>query len=295
VRWVAVFLLPLPGLSLAAPAPAEIAAIDPPRSYGYVIGDVIELQWRVTPPPGMKLRAEGLPKPGAVNRWLVLRELQLAEEGDPSPRSYRLKAVYQTFRAPLAVLNLTLPGLPLSLDGPAGPQAAATPDWAFKMAPLRELSVFDADGTAPVRPDGLPPRPDNSKARLALGLSLLAAATAAGWWAYREAWLPYRGRGRHFRQAEAELRHLPAGPDALRTAYACFHRAVNRSFGEPLFAADLERLIGERPDYAPLKEELEAFFAGSYGSFFGAGESPFSLDRLAALCRACRRIEQERT
>ncbi|NJD06793.1 MAG: nonribosomal peptide synthetase MxaA [Methylococcaceae bacterium] len=290
-------LIALLGWPLSAVAePAEVVPVDPPRSYGYVIGDVIELQWRLTPPPGLTLKTEALPKPGSINRWLVLKELRATEQGSADRRSYRLQAVYQTFRAPLAVVNLTIPGLPLTLEGPAGSQVAATPDWTFKMAPLRELSVFDSGGADPIRPDALPPKPDRRSARWRVALSLLAAAAGAAWLGYREVWLPYRGRGRHFRQAEVELRRLPAqGSDDLRPAYASLHRAFNRTLGEPLFADGLGSFLAGRPEYEPLRGELEAFFAVSYDSFFGSRASAFSLDRLVSLCRACRRIEQERT
>jgi mxaA protein len=271
--------------------------LDAPRSYGYVIGDVIDLNWTLVLDPGYRLDIRNLPKPGSIRSWLNLRHVEVQADESESSFRYRVRVSYQTFRAPLTVQSLAVPELGLPLAGTAPSRRVVLPEWQFKMTPLRELSVFDASGANPILPDAEPPLPSTGGIWIGLIISLLGAVASGGWLAYREAWLPFNQRGSHFRLAQRELRRLSpqSHGDDPRKAYGVVHQALNQTLGEPLFADNLAGFLETHADYQAIGAELQAFFASSYESFFGDGSaSEFSLTRLMDLCKACQRIEQAR-
>jgi mxaA protein len=293
--WAACLLWLCPALAVELPPGILRMDLEATRPYGYVIGDLIELNLDVQVASGVTLDTSQLPEAGPVNRWLHLR--QVAVQGE-SPH-YRLQLQYQTFYAPLEVKNLTVPGLALQFKGPGGPVSARTPAWPFTMAPIRELSVQRSEGLEPMRPDAWPRAPEAGDYRwhfLAATLLALLALLGLGGIGYLRGWLGLGSRGRFFASALKALRPLPDGSAdqaTLRQAYAAVHEAFNRTLGETLFQQDLDRFIEMRPRYGDLRSEIEAFFDSSYRLFFADGEGEMlTVSRLKTLCRACLQLER---
>ncbi|WP_228720008.1 nonribosomal peptide synthetase MxaA [Methylococcus geothermalis] len=282
-------------LAAAAELPAGVKAFsfDTPRAFGYVIGDLIRHEVRVETDAGQGIEAASLPKEGWINRWLMLRRVEVRGEG----KRRILTLEYQTFYAPLEVKNLTIPGFELRLAGSG--QRLAVPDWTFTTAPIREPSVLRAEGLPPVRPDAVPaPLPVSGPAAASAGFGL-AALGALVWWAYLSAWLPFGMRGRYFAEACRELRGLRGqgdGQEALRIGFSCLHQAFNRTLGEPLFIEGLDEFFRAHPAYDPLRNEIRDFFQTSYEVFFGEGAPVprFGLMRVEALARSCQLAERRR-
>jgi mxaA protein len=267
-----------------------------PPPYGYAIGDTIRHAVTVEPEPGYRLDEASLPKPGPLNRWLELRRI---ETGPGPGRRLRLMLEYQAFYAPLEVKPLKIPGFTLRFTGPGGAAAAEVPAWPFSMAPLHGLAVLAGGGLEPVRPDAPPEPPDAAGPLVRLGGFALAGSGALLYLGYLRGMFDFGRRGRHFRDARRVLRRLMSAgedPAALRTGFACVHRAFDRSLGEPLFAERLPDFFAAHTGYAGAREEIEAFFRASYGLFFGDGAAPpaYGLDRLEALCLVCLRAERSR-
>jgi mxaA protein len=269
-------------------------SFDTPRAFGYVIGDLIRHEVQVETDAGQGIEAASLPKEGWINRWLMLRRVDVRSDG----KHWILTLEYQTFYAPLEVKNLAIPGFELQLAGSS--ERLAVPDWTFTTAPIRELSVLRAEGLPAVRPDAVPePLPTFGPAAASAGFGL-AATGALAWWAYLSAWLPFGMRGRHFAEACRELRGLRRqedGPEALRSGFSCLHQAFNRTLGEPLFIEGLDEFFRDHPAYDPLRHEIREFFQASYEVFFGDGAPvpPLDLKRMEALARSCQLAERRRS
>ncbi|WP_232470643.1 MULTISPECIES: nonribosomal peptide synthetase MxaA [Methylococcus] len=282
-------------LAPAAELPPGVRAFafDTPRAFGYVIGDLIHHDVWIETETGQGMDAASLPREGWINRWLMLRRVAVRREGNRQT----LQLEYQTFYAPLEVKNLTIPGFELHVAGSG--ERLTVPDWTFTTAPIRELSVWRAEGLPPMRPDAVPARlPTEGLAAASAGFGL-AAAGALAWWAYLSAWLPFAWRGRHFAAAWRELRRLRRQEDsrgALESGFSCLHQAFNRTLGEPLFIEGLDAFFRGHPAYAPLRNEIRDFFRASYEVFFGEGapRPPFDLRRMEALARACQLAERRR-
>jgi mxaA protein len=266
-------------------------SFDTPRNFGYVIGDLIRHEVRIETDAGQRIDAASLPKEGWINRWLMLRRVDVRGEG----KRQALTLEYQTFYAPLEVKNLTIPGFELRLAGSG--ERLAVPDWTFTTAPIRELSVLRAEGLPPMRPDAVPARLATSGAAAATAFFGLAALGALSWWAYLSAWLPFGMRGRHFAEACRELRRLRERGESRETLLAGFsslHQAFNRTLGEPLFLEGLDEFFLDHAAYGAARHEIQDFFRASYEVFFGDGAPtpPFDLARMEALARECLRTER---
>jgi len=296
-RLVAFLALGWAGLGMAAGnLTVELQA---PRPFGYVIGDVIPLQASIEVDAGYRLEPHTLPKPGPVNRWLWLRSVNSEQTPQGRRTRYRLRLDYQTFYGPLAVKNLTIPAMAVSLEGPGGPITAQIPAWSFSTAPLRGLAAAEENGQVAPRPEIEPQPLPVWPHWLGLLASLAVALAALAYLAYRQGWLRFGQRGRHFAEAIRSLRRFEAEglPPGQPAAYAAVHQAFNQTLGFALFGEGLPAFFAEHPRYAPLQTEIEAFFAASYNAFFGAGDADadFPVSRLIGLCRECVRIEREAT
>lgn len=275
----------------AAATPPATVHLETPRPYGYLIGDTLALTVAINAPSGLKLDEAALPRPGTVNRWLELRRIEAKPQAGSG---YRLKLEYQTFHAPLTVKTLTIPGFRLSF---AGGTAAEVPPWSFSATPIKDLSVLSGEGQQPLRSDAAPGSLPLAGWRAATLAAVAFALAALLWLAWLRGLLPYWAKGRHYAAALRGLRRLarqPQGEAALRAGFTAVHRAFNQTLGQPLFAEQLDDFFLAQPRYAPLREDIEAFFAASYALFFGSGALPadYPLERLAALCRHCLQIER---
>lgn len=286
------------GCALAEPLPEPVLALqpEPPRPYGYAIGDVLHYRLNLRLREGWRPDPDSLPRPGPRSRWLELRAVALRKDDSGG---YRLELDYQTFYAPLQVKTLTVPPLALRLLGPGGTAEITAPAWSYTSQPIHALSVLTEGLNEPMRPDAWPEPPDTARPLLGTLLGTGVSALLAGYLAYlRGAWKFVR-RGLHFHAACRTLRHLARqadGPERRRAACACVHAAFNRTFGEPLFAEGLADFFQAYPEYAVLRAEIEGFFAESYARFFerDAVAEQYGPDRLEALCRECLRIERGR-
>jgi mxaA protein len=105
---------------------------------------------------------------------------------------------------------------------------------------------------------------------------------------------------RPFAEAGRELRHALRGSldeTALRESARALHRAFDRTFGQTLFAAEIDRFCALHQAFTPHRERMEDFFAWSRGLFFDTGmpaefvtaEARQSLLELVSRCEAAER------
>ncbi len=274
--------VPAPEVVEAAPAaPAgPVAQVQPPRAWGHSVGDLLTQRVLLA----IDGRATGLPRlpdPGRIGVWLERRPARL--DTDTDGRRW-LVLDYQLINAPQTLTAITVPAFELRTDD--GP--LQVPAWTFSAAPLTPRTAFAGNGLDALQPDRGAPAVDTAPLRHRLLLwSGLTGALLLAW----GGWLVWRNvrsaRAQPFAQAQRTLRGLK---DDAPEAWQALHRAFDRTAGASLQPASLHRLFERAPHFAPLRADIERFYADSAARFFGDGGAAAGSPR--ALVRTLARIER---
>lgn len=247
----------------AEPGAARVTA-DKPRAYGYFVGDLVERHVALDLPAGTALDPASLPAVGGRGQALELRSVRV--EG------HDLRLVYQVFLAPRETRTLELPPIALRATGGPRPMDLRVDAWPVTVAPLLPPEVSPRDGLGELRPDIPPTLIATSAARARLAAYAAVAALLLAWLAHVYLGLPWwNRRQRPFAMAwkllAAQARTL--SEDQRRTAWKAVHSALNRSAGEVVFEAGLERYLAAHTAFIPLRADLQQFFERSRAAFFG--------------------------
>lgn len=277
-----------PAGDVAAPAPVEPAhertgevTVEYPRSYGYLVGDLLQ-QEVLLQVDGRPVEIVDLPRRDRIGVWLARRDTRLLTRADGT-RWMRLE--YQIVNASKDVDVITLPKLHLRTTTPK--VFLDVPEWPVTVGAITASTVRNQGDLLPLQPDLPAPRIATGVLRHRLRLALIGlAATLAGWLGWWQ-WREWQARAAQpFARARAALRRLDAdSPEAWRA----MHRAFDATAGRVLQPATLPLLFAQAPQYAPLRDEIERFYAESAARFFG-GSTQAGTD-LRALAARLRRIE----
>jgi mxaA protein len=267
VRVKAVLALPLV-LALAGTAAAEvILRADPPRGHGWWLGDRLTHVVTLVPAPGFALDPASLPRPRAVAYWLDLADVRTEPARIGGNPGVSIVTDWRNFYAALEPTARDVPPFDVRFLGPEGAVETVTvPGWSFVTAPIRP--ILAPSTAAALQPDaGIAPMPAGLRARASAGFGLLALLALAGL-GFNQGWWPFHHRPeRPLTRAFADLRRArdPRGRAIV------LHRGLDAAHGAPLLGPDLADFLARRPEFAPLRPELDAFFAGSARLFFGDG------------------------
>jgi len=283
-----VLALTLVWLSASAPvrAATEIdAVVEQPRSFGWMVGDVI-VQRVLLAHAGHAVEPSSLPPLIREGVWFERRAARVEHRAD----GHRWLVVeHQLINAPRDRAIVQLPAW--RVQSAAGDVVLNVPAWPLTVqalaAPPNEPTA--RDGAAAVRPDRAAPRVPTDPVRRR---TLAAAATCAlvllawvAWWAWRNR---QAARRRPFARALRALAAVdPRGPEA----WQLMHRAFDQTAGEVTRIATLPALFEARPELAAQRPAIERFYAQSAQRFFGAQTVAEPL-ALRPLARALRRIER---
>ena len=198
------------------------------------------------------------------------------------------------------VVGAGTPPLSLRIIGPEDDLPVVIPAWGFTIGPIVKPEERPP-GTRPDLRPALPPTPIPTTARAArvAALGLLAAGLLVlVAWRHLQGWWFKSGPFEHaLRRIDGTVRNTHAS-SAYRDTLVVVHAAFNATAGRAVFAHDLSRFFTEHPRFEPLRAPIEALFEESSVLFYEpGGESPIraqSLERLQALCRACRDVERSR-
>ncbi|WP_152035388.1 calcium incorporation protein MxaA [Paraburkholderia terricola] len=265
-----------------------IAATAQPRSFGYLLGDVISQRvlLRANDRPFEPATLPPLERTGA---WLERRAAKV--ETDAGGERW-LVLEYQVINAPQTLTAITLPALMLRAPVASSP-ALAVAAWPVSVAPLTPRSAFAQGSLQDMQPDRQPsPLPIAPlRQRLIASLAVLAFVACAwlGWWLWRNR----RDAGRlPFARACRALERLDAVQvDREPDAWVSVHRALNEAAGQALHAGTLGALFVRAPYLSPLRERLERFYAQSAERFFAVSPThePYRLLELARELRLAER------
>ena len=258
------------------------AVVEQPRAFGHVVGDVLTQRIRLA--ADAPLPAASLPGPQRLSAWIERRSARVEQAVDGQRW---LVVDYQLVNAPRAPTRVPIPSWRVPVDGPT----LLVPAWPVGVSPITAPAAPGSDGWQ-LRPDRPAPAIATGplRGRLVLASTALAACLAA--WA---GWLAWR----HWRDATtqpfaAALRVLGREEGWQATSWRALHDAFDRTAGEVLRGSTLPRLFKRAPQYAPLRDRIEDFYARSATRFFGDGRAATAASDGSpqALCRALRRIER---
>ncbi len=249
--------------------------VNPGRDFGYVMGDVIRQTLTVTTPADQMLDTTALPRPGPVNDWLDIRDISWESQPGPTGQIHHIHLQYQIFKGLRGPEQVILPGLPLHFGG-ASPLDTTGPDWPIALLPIIPVTLSSEE--VEVRPPMLAePMPMDAHWRL-LWLWLIAALTV-GLYAVHRYWRGLR-RTRPLLQARQDIGRLLQAPltrERLSAAVRTLHTGLDHSYGATLFGGQVGLFCSEKPTFADLEAELEAFFSLSNQLFFASDGSALDL------------------
>jgi mxaA protein len=284
------------GASAEVASPVSRIEIVEPRSFGYVIGDTLTRRVVLETDGGATLDADRLPKPGRVSNWIELVDVTARRSGAGGGARHELNLTYQIFNSAPEVSTRALPALRIPLKTAAGTAFHDVPQFLFTSGSLTPEYVAAREGLEEMRPDAPPPPLSTASVRARLALYGLALAAIALYFAYSYLSLPFlaRSRGpfaRALRAVNAAARARD-GRDGRQAALKALHRAFNETARGTVFGEHLDRFFAEHARYAPLRPQVERFFAGSQQEFFGSGAAELSLAWLTAFTRDLRDRER---
>jgi mxaA protein len=253
-------------VSLVLLALLTTAVVQQPRSFGYVVGDV------VTQRVLLDFEPSELPRTERLTVWFERREVRI--ETDAQGGRW-LAVSYQIVNAPQALTTVTLPAWELD-------SRLRIPEAQVSVAPL---TPRDAE----LRPDRAAPviatAPLAKRITLWSGALLVTLASWLAWWLYRN-----RRASANLPFARA-LRELRTVDESAPQAWQALHRAFDATAGRVVQRETLGVLFLRAPYLAARRTEIERFFAQSGERFFGSG---FATDPVSvrALCLGLRRLEK---
>ncbi len=271
--------------------------ISTPRSFGYVIGDVIEHHVHFELERGYTLEEDLLPKAERVNNWLELRKPDIQITRSLASDIYDMTLRYQVINVPSKRARVFTPSHTLTFTNHVRSVPVLIPEWQFTVIPITQpLNAAKVD-FGDLQPAHLPFKIPLSFHMTVfwlagLGVMLIALSLAYMYWA-----IPFIKRTRRpFARAYSRLRKYAHGNQRYHEALRCVHNAFNHTAGKVLFKHHLEDFFADHPRYLRLRKEIDVLFSQSESLFYDdANQSDIkseSFSWLITLCRECRDIER---
>lgn len=245
-------------------------SVEPPRGYGWWLGDRLVHRATLVPDAGYELDRASLPTPRSVAYWLDLVATEVEEVTLNGRRGWRITTEWQSFYAALEPVRQKVPGYRVRFlatgSGNGQTEDVEIPGWDFVTSPIRPIlapsSIAAMQPDAGVRPLAMAPL---FRASAGFGLFAALALIALAW---QQGWWPFHHRPhRPFGQALRGVRKA----DDDRNRVLALHRGLNAANGGPLLSSDLEGFLTRHPEFTPLREELRHFFDRSARLFYGDG------------------------
>lgn len=276
-----------------------IRTIEPERSVGYTVGDILERTVILEVKKPYVLLETSLPIAGNQKKrqnkesGIEVREARLEKSPGVSTTTYTLHLAYQVFTTNIVAKPAALPPEFVKFAGDGQNFQVRIPSWNFRISPLAVYgSVIVEKDMSPFRGPLLLDASRNYRILWVLlgilGVALLGLFYVLGTYS----WLPRMGGP--FARAYRDLKKLPTTTDGLSTAVARLHQAMNTTAGNSVF--DAQSFIGRKPGFASVGAELGQFFQLSRSVFFDQGAASGidgdAMEWLKQFCRRCRDCER---
>jgi len=250
----------------AQPGPGTTPAIEQPRPFGYVLGDVLTQRVLLT----ADFQAESLPPLERAGLWFARRSSTIQRSDDE--RRW-LVMEYQLVNAPQVLMTVNLPEV--TLKSKAG-GALTVPPWPISVAPLTPRAVFAKGGLQELRADHPAPMLPTSALQRQLQIWLTAfAVTVVAWLAW---WLVRTVRAAANQPFARALREIRQMGDDSPDAWLALHRAFDRTAGRALQTSTLPTLFKQAPHFESQRAAIELFYGQSNLRFFGGAQARAQTD-----------------
>lgn len=261
--------LSLVGAACAAEPPA--VRMSEPRGFGYFVGDVLTRTAEIDVADNEAFVPASLPRPGQLAYWLELRDVATGTTTRGGQRRLTLRLTYQLFYVPIDTRRLVIPASNIEVTAPGGNRIVTVPAFTVLASPIREIYPEKSGETTAtfLKADAAAERLPTARARTLAAVSAMASALAVLLLAHHRAWWPFHRRAaRPFTEA---ARTVGNHRQSYAAALIALHRAFDRSQGERLLAADVDRFFRIRPEQSSVRDDVQRFFAASR-TFFFAGD-----------------------
>ena len=284
----------------AAPAsqepPGTPAAVQQPRPFGYVLGDVLSQRIQLRH-QGQPFEPDTLPASERVGNWLSRRSSRV--ETDPDGQRW-LHIEYQLINAPETLTAITVPEL--KLPSSDGKLVLTVPAWPISAAPLTPRESFRKGGLQALRPDH--PVPLLPTAHLQQRLEYAVTALAVTLLTWLSLWLVRVRRGSTVLPFARALRIIGRSGDQDARSWIALHRAFDETAGRAVQLQTLGRLFSTARHLESQRAAIENFYMESSRRFFGSpaattfaplpgpGASRDAAFSLRSLCATLRQLER---
>jgi mxaA protein len=262
---------------------APDAIVERPRSFGYVVGDLLT-QRVLLQAEGHAFEPAALPRAERIGVWLERRTPRI--ESTPDGRRW-LTVEYQTINAPQALTLITVPAWELAAK--SGGAALKIGEWPISVSALTPRLAFSKGSLEELRPDRLAPviatEPIRRQLAISLSVFILTFAAWLGWWLWRN-WRA--ASSQPFARALREMHRLE---NMAPEAWQALHHAFDRTAERVTQTATLGTLFQRAPHLTPLRPKIEQFFSQSGEFFFGTG-LPADAISVRTLCAELRQLEK---
>lgn len=276
--------------SIGAASEAKIVRmVDPPRSIGIHIGDVITRTVEIEVQPPYQLSKNTLPVKGSSQNGIELADIQVSHQKN----SDIITLQYQVFASLPTPGVMQLPAEKFALTG--GPKALAVsiPAWRFWFSPLVTAEITHAkENLQPQSPPSLIDTSEHQQRLMALLALCVIGIAGLVYINGEKRWLPFMNGA--FSQAHRKLKKMPKTRAQLQPALLHMHQAFNQVHGSNLFANDIDHFLAKHPEFSKLKPAIQRFFEESGKLLFTSQQanSESFINNLVALSKNLRDCER---
>lgn len=287
----------------------ELRIQNPKKQAAYVVGDKFTRTFELDLKEPYRLAQASIPAKGSTVNGIELSSVKINQKQSSKVNSYTVQLEYQIFTSAATVKKLEIGKYPLKITGAGKSYIITVPAWQFRVSPLatHNETYLEQDMSAYRGPMLV----NAGIAKLLLGtfLGLTLIATLGLIYINEDrAWFP--GMGGPFAMSYRKIMSLEANDTAiannadnvlLQQATSNIHRAFNQTYGENLFAADIDRFLEKHPGFTGIRNEIIQFFQLSNLILFRPSQpvktnpietNQFSIAALASFCEQCRHCER---
>lgn len=258
------------------PGYVSISTIDPVKLVGYTVGDIIEREVVLTIKAPYKLIETSLPITGYEKRYkgqllgIELKSISHTKEEAAASSRHVIHLAYQVFTNNVVAKNAALGPEYLNLVNTKNNKQIVKyriPSLTIAISPIAIFGQVKLENNMSpfLGPLLLTADKEIQKLQIAvilLALSLLSLLYILG----RHAWLPRMGGT--FAKTYRALRKLPHSNDGLKQGVSKVHAAINSTATISIFANNIDQFLALKPNFLPLRSELEQFFSLSRQLYF---------------------------
>lgn len=280
----------------------ELRIQNPKKQIGYVVGDTFTRTLMLDVKAPYKLSPASIPAKGLSAKGIELSAVKVSEKQSSKATRYQIQLNYQIFTSNATVKKLEIAKHPLKITHAGKPLIVTVPAWQFRVSPLAvNGEVYIENDMSPYRG---PMLVESGNAKLLLGVFFSMVLVALAGLIYINAdlaWFP--GMGGPFAMSHRELAGLtnlnesmsPNDTALIQQAATSVHRAFNKTYGENVFATNIDEFLERHPKFASIKQEIHDFFSASHHVLFAVNASSknnTSITELIQFCEQCRHCER---